>query len=407
VPQTGTFASYRADPGEANRVTILDEPGGRLIRDEGAPIDARSGCDSISAHEVFCHSDEGLEVYLGDGNDSLAGPGGQFDGGEGNDTIHAAGGIRGGAGDDVLVGRDGTDDLKGGGGHDILRGGRGDDYLTDGDSAATGIGPDRLDGGPGVDRVTYARRATALSIDLRRARGQGALGERDTLTGIEDVVDDQGPNPTRATGDGRANDLNLFADRSVARGMGGNDYLTAWSNRRDTLSGGAGNDFIAPSGDDYISEPDALSCGPGRDEVSLPQVPAQYVPADCELVVDANDASLRYRLVGPLRRIEAPVVRVTLGNCYTDAGDCRVVWALREEVGRGPGSAGPLLARRPQIVRRNHRGALEALRLTPAGRAVLARRHSIRARLGFLQRKRVVGGFVIRIRLCSTLTQSC
>lgn len=406
VPQTGTFVSYRADPGEANRVTILDERGGRRIRDEGAPIEARSGCDPVSAHEVFCHSDEGLEVDLGDGNDTLVGPGGQFDGGEGDDTIHAAGAIRGGAGDDVLVGRGTTDDLNGGGGRDILHGGRGDDFLADGDNATTGIGPDRLDGGPGVDRATYAKRGGPLVIDLRTPGGQGGPGEHDTLTSIEDVVDDLGPNPTIATGNGRANDLNLFADRSVARGMGGDDYLTAWSNERDILSGGAGNDLLAPSGD-AGSEPDTLSCGPGRDEVDLWQADSQLVPDDCEWVLDAEDGSVRYRLLGPVRSLDSPVVRVTSGPCEQRRGDCRVVWALREEVGRGPRSRGPLLAKRAQLVRRNRTGGLVAMRLTPAGRALVARHRNVRARLGFLDGKRVIGGFVIRIRHCRTLTQSC
>ena len=406
VPQTGTFVSYRADPGEANRVTIVDEPGGRRIRDEGAPIEARSGCDPISAHEVFCHSDQGLEVDLGDGNDTLAGPVGQYDGGEGNDTIQAAGLIRGGAGDDVLAGRGGADDLNGGGGQDVLRGGGGDDYLADGDNATTGIGPDQLDGGLGVDRATYVQRGGPLVIDLRTPGGQGGPGEHDTLTSIEDVVDDGGPNATVATGNGRANDLNLFADRSVARGMGGDDYLTAWSNRRDVLSGGAGNDLLAPSGD-AGSEPDALSCGPGRDEVDLSEVVAQFVPDDCEWVVDPDDASFRYRLVGPLRSLDSPVVRVTSGPCEERRGNCSVVWALRAEVGRGPRSAGPLLAKRAQLVRRNHTGGLVPMRLTRAGHRLVARRRNVRARLGFLDGKRVIGGFVIRIRLCRTLTQSC
>jgi len=404
-PGFNKFVVFHADPGEANRVTAVADGKGERIRDDGAELHAGAGCDPISPHEVFCHA-KGLSADLGDGNDSLTAQNGSVSGGTGNDILHVGGVLRGGPGDDVLVGRAESDDIDGGGGQDILNGGGGNDDLTDGDDATTGVGPDRIDGGRGIDQAAYAQRGGPLVVDLRRPGGQGGLGEDDTLTSIERVVDSLGPHPTTATGDGGPNELNLFADRSIARGMGGNDFLIAWSDRRDVLSGGAGNDLLEPSGD-AGSEPDALSCGPGRDEVDLSDAPAQLVPDDCEWVVDADDASLRYRLLGPLRGLDAPVVRVTYGNCDTEAGDCRVIWALREEVGRGPRSAGPLLARRAQRDRRSHRGGPLALRLTPAGRALVARRRSVRARLGFLLGNRVTGGFVIRIQVCQTLTRSC
>jgi hypothetical protein len=392
-----TFVSYRAEPGETNLVIIVRERGGQRIRDEGAPIDARSGCDPISSHEVFCHSNEGLGVDLGDGNDSLVAPAGQFDGGDGNDTIHAHGGIRGGPGDDVLTGRAGPDALDGGGGHDVLHGAGGNDRLTDGDNATTGVGPDTLEGGPGSDTVSYSERAGPLVFDLRRPGGQGGP-DGDNVKSIENVEAASGTHPTRAIGDGHSNDFNVFADRSVLRGMGGNDFLTAWSNYRDTLSGGPGNDLLAPSGDEG-SEPDALSCGSGRDSVYMSEAPAQYVPPDCEWVIDNVDADLRYRLLGPLPSLDAPVARVRYGCNVDRADDCRAVWAVREELGTGSRSFGPLLVRRPQRVRLGERGAPTSLRLTRRGRALLERRRSIRARLGFLERGRVVGGFAIRVAL--------
>jgi hypothetical protein len=404
----GRSVSYSADPGEANRVTVVDEGRASRIRDDGAELRAGTGCDQVSPHEVLCHA-QGLSALLDDGDDSLTAPNGGVHGGPGNDVLRIGGLADGGPGDDVLHGRGGNDRLDGGGGRDVLRGAGGDDYLSDGDRdyVVGGIGPDVLDGGTGLDLVSYSPRGARLVIDLRRRGGQGGPGEGDTLRSVESVVDGGGLEPSILTGDGGPNGLDVFADHSVARGLGGDDYLTAWSERRDVLSAGAGDDILERS--DYpAGVPDTLSCGSGRDEVYLAQDhESQFVPPDCEWVRDADEASNRYHLLGPLQRADAAVMRLTMGECLTDFGDCTLVWALRREVGHGAGSSGPLLAKQVEHVRRNRRGHLIALRLTRAGRALVARHRSVRARFGFLGGGRVNGGFVIKLRLCRTLTRSC
>ena len=82
-----------------------------------------------------------LTLRGGSGNDILVGGRGNddLDGGSGNDLLV------GFDGDDRLRGRDGNDILLGGNGNDVLEGGNGNDILIG------GAGIDCLNGGPGFD----------------------------------------------------------------------------------------------------------------------------------------------------------------------------------------------------------------------------------------------------------------
>jgi Ca2+-binding RTX toxin-like protein len=81
----------------------------------------------------------------------------------GNDRIHVASSVlvpltmRGGAGDDTLIGSSAADKLVGGGGDDRLIGSRGDDQLYGGpgdDLLVGGPGDDLLNGGSGTDTLS-------------------------------------------------------------------------------------------------------------------------------------------------------------------------------------------------------------------------------------------------------------
>src|SRR5262249_36097850 len=112
-------------------------------------------------------------VRAGAGNDFIYGKDG-FDalyGGEGNDYIDGRGGddfISGWAGNDSLVGGDGNDQLYGDTGNDVLDGGAGDDHLN---------------GGDGIDAVVFH---TATTVDLTAGTAIGGDGS-DTLYSIENV----------------------------------------------------------------------------------------------------------------------------------------------------------------------------------------------------------------------------
>jgi uncharacterized delta-60 repeat protein len=117
----------------------------------------------------------GIFVDAGSGDDDvriLAGNTADLEGGSGNDFLSAAGVdgtftggayIRGGAGNDHIIGTkysdnlggdSGNDTLEGGDVHDLLAGGKGDDLLiggAGGDSLRGGPGNDTLDGGSGFD----------------------------------------------------------------------------------------------------------------------------------------------------------------------------------------------------------------------------------------------------------------
>jgi Ca2+-binding RTX toxin-like protein len=93
-------------------------------------IDGGAGDDTIIGGD----GTPAMYAFGGDGNDRI-------EGGSGNDTLS------GGAGKNTLSGNDGADRLNGSGGHDQLFGGNGDDRLY-----GNG-GNDTLDGGGGVNRL--------------------------------------------------------------------------------------------------------------------------------------------------------------------------------------------------------------------------------------------------------------
>ncbi|MEU7048228.1 calcium-binding protein [Streptomyces eurythermus] len=116
---------------------------GRL---DGAYVSGDAGNDTLTVGK------EGL-AWGGDGNDTInaAGGGNIAQGGKGDDTLH------GGAGSQSLSGDDGKDTITGGTGADELYGGKGDDVLygNSGDDRLYGnSGNDRLHGGPGRDTLS-------------------------------------------------------------------------------------------------------------------------------------------------------------------------------------------------------------------------------------------------------------
>jgi VCBS repeat-containing protein len=115
-------------------------------------VDGGSGNELIDAKGVTS-SQTTLDLRGGSGNDILIGGAGNdlLDGGSGNDLL------LGGAGNDTLKGRDGNDILFGGLGNDMLEGGDGNDILVGGsghDTLRGGEGNDILIGGPGNDSLS-------------------------------------------------------------------------------------------------------------------------------------------------------------------------------------------------------------------------------------------------------------
>jgi len=151
-----------------------------------------------------------------------------FDGGEGHDVFDASGG----------AGFDGTSsqpvNLVGSNGNDHLVGGSGNDKLY------ADPGNDVIDGGQGLDSVTYQTSPGPARVDLSKAGPQdtGAFGA-DELARVELLIGSQY-----------------------------NDALTG-SDGANLIKGGNGDDVLTGRGGD-----DALDGGPGSDTASYRELPA-------------------------------------------------------------------------------------------------------------------------------------
>jgi hypothetical protein len=260
---------YEAVAGEANDVTlsmISAEDGSATVtfREVGAVLAPGPGCVAISPGEVSCSVevlyDEAMSVTLADGNDRFSAAGACRDR---SSCLR----VRGGGGDDVVVGSGGGDELHGEGGADsleggadpgcfllseffvygcdLLLGGHGDDSLSGGagsDVLVGGPGADVLAGGRGFDQASYARRRQPVALDLDGARDDGSTGERDRIVrDVEMLV--AGRARDRLIGNARGNVLDGSAGNDVVAGREGRDYLIG-SSGADRLYGGASADEL-------------------------------------------------------------------------------------------------------------------------------------------------------------------
>ena len=217
----------------------------------------------------------------GPGDDALIGQGSgptEASGGDGQDFVG------GGAADDVLEGGPGEDGLRGGGGADRLSGGDDGDSLVGDDSGccADASGPaveetpaaagtaDVLDGGAGPDDFEAEAADRVTGGDGRdTARFSGKAPVTVVLGGaldVENVSTEQGD--STITGDARANEIRT--------GEG-----------RDTVDAGGGFDKVQTGpGDDTVRArdgfPDFVECGDGSDTVVADA--ADEVESTCEAV---------------------------------------------------------------------------------------------------------------------------
>lgn len=276
------------EAGEENNL-VVSRPADRVwrVEDSSADLTAGQGCGQESARVVVCDAYVNfVRVHLGAGNDRvLAGP------------LAVAALLDGGGGADWLTASSTGSSLRGGEGGDNLDGGDGDDTLDGGD------GDDTLTGGGGRDTARYDTHPSAVQVDLRKGTAV-TVGERDVLSGIEDLYGSPG-NDT-LTGDDRPNVIDGAAGGDRIRGLGGADRLRGYRGR-DDLHGGAGRDVI----DGYYTFPDEPSaCGSDRDLFVVPyrwgkDEQPNVIPTDCERVAlydeeETGDSSSSARSLGPL-----------------------------------------------------------------------------------------------------------
>lgn len=177
-------------------------------------------------------------LYGNAGNDSLTG--GQLadyiSGGDGNDQIFSR------EGDDYIVDLSGSNTIYTGAGDDfvvldyvglglaatnIVDLGAGDDLIYVGGQI------DVVDGGQGIDRVSYIYSAAAVTVNLQRGTGVGGYAQSDRYRSIEDLIG-SGYGDT-LTGSGAFNTIDGYWGNDVITGGPGGDDLDGWIGT-DTLA---------------------------------------------------------------------------------------------------------------------------------------------------------------------------
>lgn len=172
---------------------------------------------------------------LYDGIDASKNPSAESDHIRMADTLAPISNVRqldGQGGDDVLIGSDkndgaqNSDDLRGGVGNDVLMGMSGKNHL---------------DGGDGVDEASYELAYTSVTVSLYKTTEQNTGMSSDTLVSIENLRG--GDNSDVLSGSGWSNTVNGGGGDDVLRGGRGDDSLVGGSGD-DELIGGLGNDVL-------------------------------------------------------------------------------------------------------------------------------------------------------------------
>jgi hypothetical protein len=205
---------------------------------------------SVARVNLFAKSFETLRSSLGPGNDAWREIGrlnvGLFDLDSGSvlriEGIDLPQRLWGGDGDDELNGGAFDDQILGGSGDDLVNGMDGNDGFDEGSKAN---GKDVINGGPGLDDVSYDLRVNDLFVELC---------ESDALAGCSDAC------PCDASG-GEADEGDTLINVEQLRAGGGNDVIV----------GGLADNFIyAGDGDDQITGgggSDVLQGQDGADEL--------------------------------------------------------------------------------------------------------------------------------------------
>jgi RTX calcium-binding nonapeptide repeat (4 copies) len=258
---------YRAAHGERNDLTIgaTGKPAGggpaTFLFEDSVPIVAGTRCSSAggsrSSYSVRCEpgrpaDDVRLRVSLGDRNDRVS-----VSADYPLETL-----LRGGSGNDFMVGGPGADIFGEGSapnGSDTMLGG-------------SGAGPAYLT----EDRVRYLWRRHAVRADLAGDRDDGVRGEGDRIgTDVEGITG--GRAGDRLSGNGERNRLIGGGGADAIAGLGGSDTIfagalaTERARTADRLHGGPGSDqlFGSDGGNVIDGGPaaDLIYAGGGRDRV--------------------------------------------------------------------------------------------------------------------------------------------
>jgi hypothetical protein len=178
-----------------------------------------------------------------------------------NDTLVGVSGVRGGSGDDTLVGGPAVTVLESEAGADVLVGGPGDDRLVG------GPGPDHYEGGDGNDEL-----AEGIASHFPSNAGATETNVADGGAGNDYLV--LGAGPDTAIGGPGDDVARVGAGDDIAHGGEGADTLLG-DDGSDLLEGEAGGDLLAGGrgSDHYLA-------GPGDDRVLAGSTPEEGYELD-------------------------------------------------------------------------------------------------------------------------------
>jgi Ca2+-binding RTX toxin-like protein len=252
----------RGAPGERNDVSFDPSPpaGFVVVRDTGAELTTSSPCTKRPDGAVSCPSGAVATIEAGDGDDRVAGGSATVRGGDGDDVLTGSR-LDGGAGADVLDGLESADTLTGGPGADTVRGNGGNDTIAEDPLPEADT---LLDGGAGVDVISFAGRVAPVRVDLEPAApSAGSAGEGNVVAGIERAIG--GEVADELIGGPRITDYS----QSTLSGGGGDDRIVLRAAGR--ADGGAGADVIVGSPERDVLNGDAgadgVTAGGGADSV--------------------------------------------------------------------------------------------------------------------------------------------
>jgi Ca2+-binding RTX toxin-like protein len=289
---------------EANSLTITYvSPGSYTVHDGTTDIVLDATCDGCSYPNPADHKTAIVLTYVGvnaetgdldssivvTGQETLSGSyNNVLRGGPGKDTLTTTfltSTLVGNEGADTLTGGPQDDSLVGAAGDDTMNGGAGDDSF----SSLAGDGADAINGGPGVDDMSFFSKGAAVTVTEDGVPNDGVAGEGDNVGGLESMFGSPfndsftmvGTTPGGELIGGLGDDvLNGSGASETLRGDEGDDVIRAGAGRdqlegglgKDTLIAGPGNDNLRPgagddtgdggAGDDSF---DALFDGDGAD----------------------------------------------------------------------------------------------------------------------------------------------
>jgi Ca2+-binding RTX toxin-like protein len=270
-------------PGDPSKGDVLEGDYGNDLLDGGPAgtnvwdtIDGGNGTDMVT----YASRTDGVQITL----DGTAGP-------QSEDQVSNVENVKGGSGDDLIIGNDGpntvfayagNDRIDGKGGNDVLGGGVGNDWMAGSgghDVLSAGEGADLMDGGPGpdfisghegIDTVTYDGFPKGVDVSLDNQYNDGMAEEGDNvLDDTENVIGSYFGD--RITGSASDNKLvgSLGPDQLI--GGGGADTLDGGASS-DTLDGGDGPDtLVGGTENDQLfgrAGYDTLRGGPGSDKLT-------------------------------------------------------------------------------------------------------------------------------------------